>query len=45
MEKEIRSKMSMGIPLTEEAEAEFILYYATEAEVLRWLAAKKGATK
>lgn len=45
MEKEIRSKMSMGIPLTEEEEAEFILYYATEAEVLRWLADKKGVTK
>lgn len=45
MEKEIRSKMSMGIPLTEEEEAEFILYYATEVEVLRWLADEKGATK
>lgn len=41
MEKKIRSKMSLGIPLTEEEEAEFILYYATEAEVLRWLADKR----
>lgn len=45
MEKEIRNKMSLGIPLTKEEEAEFILYYATETEVLRWLADKKGETK
>lgn len=38
MEETIRAKLILGVPLTEQEQAIFLLYYATEAEVLRWLA-------
>lgn len=41
MEESIRAKLILGVPLTEQEQAIFLLYYATEAEVLRWLSDKR----
>lgn len=45
MEKTIRAKITLGMQLTEKETAMYILYYATDEELIRYLLKQQEANE